>query len=146
MHNVTNWTTTDDGTATFENFCSWKLSNFFFRSPSYMPTHEGEDFKKQQSAIRKTIKQMIKKINKGSGWTIIGWHRRGTKSTADEAEEVLANKTAGHISCLMSTDLADLANCTKYPAPAPAQAATDKGAPNQANADTDTLNQTEAHN
>jgi len=117
-HDVTNWNAIDDGTAGFADFHSWKFSNFFFPSPSCMSTHEGDDFEDQQAAIRKTVKEMVDAINAGSGWTTIGWHRRGTKSTADEAEEVLANRTAGHISCLMPTNLADLAACTKHnPAP-----------------------------
>jgi len=119
VHDVTNWNATDNGIAGFADFCSWKFSNFFFNSPSCISTHEGDDFEEQQAAIKKSVKEMVDVINAGSGWTIIGWHRRGTKSTADEAEEVLANRTAGHISCLTPTDLADLVACTKYnPAPA----------------------------
>ena len=121
-HDVTNWNATDDGTAGFADFRSWKFSNLFFHSPSYMSTHEGDDFEEQQSAIRKTVKAIIEKINDAGGWTIIGWHRRGTKSTADDAEEVLANRTAGHISCLMPTNPANLDSCTKHN-PNPAAAA-----------------------
>jgi len=91
-----------------------------------MSTHEGDDFEEQQSAMRKTVRAMVDKINAAGRWTIIGWHRRGTKNTANDAEEVLANRTAGHISCLMPTDPADLNSCTKYnpnpaaPGPVPA--------------------------
>ena len=126
VHDVTNWNATDDGTAGFADFRSWRFSNLFFHSPSYMSTHEGDDFEEQQHGIRRTVKEIVKTINAADGWTIIGWHRRGTKSSADDAEEVLANRTAGHISCLMPTNPANLDACTKYnpnPAvPAPAAA------------------------
>jgi len=120
VHDVTNWTEADNDRATFSQFRSWKFSNFFFRSPSYMANHEGDDFVKQQGAFRKVAKDIVETINNGSGWTVIGWHRRGTKSSADEADEVLSHTTAGHISCLVPTDLADLARCVRYPIPVPA--------------------------
>jgi len=96
-----------------------------------------DDFEEQQHAIRQTVKKIVDTINAADGWTIIGWHRQGTKSTADDAEEVLANRTAGHISCLMPTNPANLDTCTKHN-PNPAAADTGPAA--------DPLNQDNQHN
>ena len=105
---VSDRNTSKDGTAGFPDFRSWKFSKLSVPFASHMSTHEIDDFEEQQTDIRKSVKAMVAHINSRGGWTVIGWHRRGTKHTSDEAEEVLANKTAGHISYLMPTDLDDL--------------------------------------
>ena len=72
VDSISDWNTSKDGTAGFPDFRSWNFSKLFFHSASYMSTHEIDDFEEQQTNIRKSVKEMVDRINSRGGWTVIG--------------------------------------------------------------------------
>ena len=115
VHDVKGFNKTDDGTASFSDFRSWRFSNFFFDSFASLENQNQDDFESFQSDMRREIKSMVAHVNTNGGWTIIGWHRRGVYGTAgEESEEMLANDTAGHISCLKPTKATAIENNEEY--------------------------------
>jgi len=77
VYNVEGYNASEDATAIFYQFRSWKLSQLLFASLEKMSSQSQEDFERYQRQMRKEIKQLIALVNNKKGWTIIGWHRRG---------------------------------------------------------------------
>jgi hypothetical protein len=120
--NVTDFNRSQDQTANFPGFRSWRFSNLFFVSLDSMCSLTTDEYEAFQAPMRRDINEMVRLINNRNGWTIVGWHRRGVLGANEEGEELLSNDTTGHISYLMPTNPGDIDNTfRKFVPPAPRQ-------------------------
>ena len=115
VKDVTGFSKSKDQTANFPGFRSWRFSQLFFVSLDSMCSLTTDDYEIFQAPMREAINRMVDHVNNASGWTIVGWHRRGVLDADDDGDEILSNDTTGHISYLMPTNLNDLdAKFVKY--------------------------------
>lgn len=96
-------------TAVFWKFRSLRFSKIFFQSLDELSTKDDDTLETMHSIIRNRIPLLVQHINNAHGWTIIGWHRRGTVRQQND-EILIANKTKGHLVYLMPTDAADVSH------------------------------------
>ena len=60
-----------------------------------------------ENIIEEKLIEMAELVNNNGGWTVMGWHRRGTTNMGPNNEPVLALQTLGHLIRIFPTDLPD---------------------------------------
>lgn len=92
--------------ATFWSFRSLRFSHLFFNSLEDISS-KGEDIHDEiNQNLRNSMTELVNYINNRNGWTLFGWHRRGSE-LLDNGETRASVKTKGHLVYLMPTNMAD---------------------------------------
>lgn len=93
----------ETGLATF-SFQSYAFTDLMIDVQS-LSTLDCEQMRNHDLAIRRAVSGIQTYINAHGGWTVIGWHRRGTVTTMDESGVELNSYTQGHLVRLEPTIL-----------------------------------------
>lgn len=94
--------------AYFESFRSMRFSEMCFQdinTMSILLAHANpEDMFFHRNDVRNGVKRLVAFVNDNGGFTVGGWHRRGTLQDADNGDEYVSTETPGHITLLAPTD------------------------------------------
>ena len=94
------------GIAQFEHR-SWMFTQEVIRNLREMATLDYGNLWKYEGIIKDQLTAMATLVNENGGWTVMGWHRRGTVSTGTNSEPVLSLSTRGHLTRITPTNLPD---------------------------------------
>ena len=94
------------GIAQFEHR-SWKFTQEVIANLREMATLDYHNLGTYENIIEEKLIEMAEFVNGNGGWTVMGWHRRGTTSMGPNNEPVVALQTIGHLIRIFPTSLAD---------------------------------------
>ena len=94
------------GVAEFEHR-SWKFTQTVIRNIREMSNLDFNNLGKYENIIEDQLTAMAEFINENGGWTVMGWHRRGTTNTGSNNEPVIALSTKGHLVRIEPTNVPD---------------------------------------
>ena len=94
------------GIAQFEHR-SWKFTQEVIANLREMATLDCHNLGTHENIIEEKLIEMAEFVNDNGGWTVMGWHRRGTTNMGPNNEPVVTLQTLGHLMRIFPTSLAD---------------------------------------
>ena len=74
-----------------------------------MATLDHHNLGTHENIIEEKLIEMAEFVNDNGGWTVMGWHRRGTTNMGPNNVPVVTLQTLGHLMRIFPTSLADRA-------------------------------------
>lgn len=93
----------ETGVATFP-FRSWAFTKLIAPGVITWANNGDIEMRGREQTVRRALDQMGALVNRGNGWTMIGWHRRGMVE-ADTTDAHMNMNTVGHLVALFPTGL-----------------------------------------
>ena len=96
-----------DATSTMAQFQhrSWKFTSEVVGNLRELATLDYHNMGEHESEMEHKLDAMATLANANGGWTVMGWHRRGTTNNGPNNEAVLAFHTRGHLIRIHPTNL-----------------------------------------
>jgi len=106
----------DTGITTVRGFRSYRFDHLIFHGGServFSDTKIELENYTAHLALRSRFKKLVELVNKGHGWTIVGWTRTGKIRDVNEegnrdAIDIAAEDLKPHITYLMPSDMSDV--------------------------------------
>jgi len=106
----------DSGITTVRNFRSYRFDHLIFTGGServFCDTKIELENYTAHLALRSRFKKLVELVNKGHGWTIVGWTRTGkirdvNEESNKDAIDIAAEDLKPHVTFLMPSDMSDV--------------------------------------